>query len=61
MTHTIAPTGPYPSPSGGGASGGIGSIDIFAGNFTPGDSEFTQGQLLPIAQNTALFSILGTT
>src|SRR5689334_10336146 len=39
----------------------IGSIVLFAGNFEPRGWAFCQGQLLSIAQNTALFSILGTT
>jgi microcystin-dependent protein len=39
----------------------LGSIFIFAGNFAPRGYQLCQGQLLPIAQNTALFSILGTT
>jgi microcystin-dependent protein len=39
----------------------IGSIVLFAGNFAPRGWAFCQGQLLSIAQNTALFSILGTT
>ena len=39
----------------------IGSVIIFAGNFAPRGWAFCQGQLLSIAQNTALFSILGTT
>jgi microcystin-dependent protein len=39
----------------------IGSIILFAGNFAPRGWAFCAGQLLPIAQNTALFSILGTT
>ncbi len=39
----------------------IGEIRLFAGNFAPRNWAFCQGQLLPIAQNTALFSILGTT
>lgn len=34
---------------------------MFAGTFNPKYWAFCQGQLLPIAQNTALFSILGTT
>lgn len=34
---------------------------MFAGNFAPRDYAFCQGQILPIAQNTALFSLLGTT
>lgn len=39
----------------------IGAIFMFAGNFNPRGYMLCQGQLLPIAQNTALFSILGTT
>lgn len=39
----------------------IGEIRIFAGNFAPRGWAFCQGQLLPIAQNDALFALLGTT
>ena len=39
----------------------IGVIKMFAGNFAPRGWALCDGQLLPIAQNTALFSILGTT
>lgn len=39
----------------------IGQITIFGGNFAPRGWAFCDGQLLPIAQYTALFSILGTT
>jgi microcystin-dependent protein len=39
----------------------LGAIFIFAGNFAPRGFQLCQGQLLPIAQNAALFSILGTT
>ncbi|AKF79208.1 Microcystin-dependent protein [Myxococcus fulvus] len=39
----------------------IGEIRMFAGNFAPRGWAFCQGQILSIAQNTALFSILGTT
>lgn len=42
-------------------NGYIGSVTLFAGNFAPRSWAFCQGQLLSIAQNTALFSILGTT
>ena len=34
---------------------------MFAGNFAPRGWALCQGQILSIAQNTALFSILGTT
>jgi microcystin-dependent protein len=39
----------------------LGEIRIFAGNFAPRAWAFCNGQLLPINQNQALFSILGTT
>jgi microcystin-dependent protein len=39
----------------------LGQIMIFAGNFAPRGWAFCDGRLLSIAQNTALFSILGTT
>ena len=39
----------------------IGEIILFAGNFAPRNWAFCNGQLLSISQNTALFSILGTT
>ena len=39
----------------------IGEIRIFAGSFAPRGWAFCEGQLLPLDQNTALFSLLGTT
>ncbi len=39
----------------------IGMIILFPYNFAPRGWAFCQGQLLPIAQYTALFSLLGTT
>ena len=39
----------------------IAEIRIFACNFAPRNWAFCNGQLLAIAQNTALFSLLGTT
>jgi microcystin-dependent protein len=39
----------------------VAEIRIFAGNFAPTGWAFCNGQLLPISQNTALFSLLGTT
>jgi microcystin-dependent protein len=38
----------------------IGEIRMFGGNFAPRGWATCDGQLLPISQNTALFSILGT-
>jgi len=39
----------------------VAEIRIFAGNFAPRGWAFCNGQLLPISQNTALFSLIGTT
>src|SRR5438132_384897 len=39
----------------------LGEIRMFCGNFNPRGWALCNGQLLSIAQNTALFSILGTT
>jgi len=39
----------------------IAEIRIFAGNFAPRGWAFCNGQLLQISQNTALFSLVGTT
>ncbi|CAM1348864.1 phage tail protein [Tenacibaculum halocynthiae] len=38
----------------------LGQIVLFGGNFAPRGWALCEGQLLPIAQNSALFSILGT-
>jgi microcystin-dependent protein len=39
----------------------LAEIIMFAGNFAPRGWAFCQGQILSIAQNTALFALLGTT
>jgi len=39
----------------------VAEIRIFAGNFAPRSWAFCDGQLLPVSQNTALFSLIGTT
>jgi microcystin-dependent protein len=39
----------------------LGEIRLFSFNFAPKGWAFCNGQLLPINQNTALFSLLGTT
>lgn len=39
----------------------IAEVRIFAGNFAPRGWAFCNGQLLPVSQNTALFSLIGTT
>lgn len=38
----------------------LGEIRMFAGNFAPRDWALCNGQILPISQFTALFSLLGT-
>lgn len=38
----------------------IGQIIMFGGNFAPRGWAYCDGQLLPIDQNTALFSLMGT-
>jgi microcystin-dependent protein len=67
LNYIISTQGIFPSRDGsGGGSCGIsspciGSIATFAGNFAPSGWQFANGQVLPISQNTALFSLLGTT
>ena len=39
----------------------VAEIRMFAGNFAPTGWALCNGQILPISQNTALFSLLGTT
>ena len=39
----------------------VAEIRIFTGNFAPIGWALCDGQLMPISQNTALFSLLGTT
>jgi microcystin-dependent protein len=39
----------------------LAEIRMFAGNFAPRNWAFCNGQLMAISQNTALFSLLGTT
>jgi microcystin-dependent protein len=60
----IALQGIFPSRNGGGGTVDeplLGQIGLFAGNFAPSGWAFCEGQILPINQNQALFSILGTT
>jgi len=59
LTRVIATEGVYPVPGAGAAF--LGQVATFAGNFAPGGWMAANGQLLSIAQNTALFTILGTT
>lgn len=39
----------------------IGEIRMFAGNFPPNGWMFCEGQLIPISENDALFTLIGTT
>lgn len=57
--YIIALTGVFPSRS--FSDPFIGQITMFGGNFAPRGWAFCDGQLLSIASNTALFSLLGTT
>ena len=58
MNYIIALQGIFPSRN--GQEPFIGEIIMFAGNFAPRGWAFCDGQLLPISQNTALFSLVGT-
>jgi microcystin-dependent protein len=62
MTQTMQLEGIFPSrESGGVASNTLGTVHTFAGNFGPFGGPQANGQLFSISQNTALFSVLGTT
>jgi microcystin-dependent protein len=58
INYIIALQGTFPSRS--AMDPFIGEIIMFAGNFAPRGWALCEGQLLPIAQYQALFSILGT-
>ena len=59
VNYIIATQGIYPSRD--GIEPFLAEIELFAGNFAPKGFALCNGQLLSIAQNTALFSLLGTT
>lgn len=59
INYIIATQGTFPSRS--QQESFLGNVTMFAGNFAPRSWAFCDGQLLPISQNSALFSILGTT
>ena len=59
LLPVVALEGLYPSRS-LSIEPGIGDIAWFAGNFAPRGWAVASGQLLPIAQHAALFSLLGT-
>jgi len=60
LSYCIALEGIFPSRN-GGSDPFLGEIDIYPYNFEPRGWAYCDGQLLSIAQNTALFSLLGTT
>ena len=63
LNYIIAVSGVFPSRGGGTAAEGTirrRSAAIFAGNFAPSGWDLCDGQLLPISQYTALFSVIGT-
>lgn len=58
LNYCIAITGIYPSRN--GMDPYIGEITLFPYDFVPRDYASCNGQLMSIAQNTALFSLIGT-
>lgn len=62
LNYLIATQGIYPTQD-GGVSGDtlLGEVTAFAGSYAPGGWALADGRLLAIAQNQALFSLLGTT
>ncbi|MBN1968164.1 MAG: tail fiber protein [Candidatus Delongbacteria bacterium] len=65
LNFCIALSGIFPSHSKSdevkGADPFVGEVNIFAFNFTPRDYQSCNGDLLSLSQNTALFSLVGTT
>ena len=63
LNYIVATTGIFPSQGGSGSTDEpmLGQVALFAGGFAPSGWAFADGQLLSISQNSALFSILGTT
>lgn len=61
LNYIISLFGTFPSPSGGNGIPFLAQINIFSFNFAPGGWAMCNGQFLPINQNQALFSLLGTT
>lgn len=64
LNYLIATNGIFPTRDGGGGFDTniptLGEITEFAGNFAPSGWALADGQLLYIAENPALFSLLGT-
>ena len=62
LNYIICNNGIFAGPSNPGSpeSAWIGEVKLFAGNYCPLGWVFCNGQLLPIVDNQALFSIIGT-
>lgn len=62
LNYLICTSGVFAAPSNPGpiSDAWIGEIKLFAGNYAPPGWAYCNGQLLPIADNQALFSIIGT-
>ena len=62
LNYLICLEGVFAAPSNQGPTSDawIGEIKLFAGNYAPPGWAYCNGQLLTIASNTALFSIIGT-
>lgn len=61
LQYAIAVQGIFPSRDSGTAGDPfVGEVRLFAGSFTPGGWAACDGQTMALAQNTALFSLLGT-
>lgn len=60
VDYYICLDGLFPISSGGAYDGYMGEIAMFPYDFAPGGWAKCDGQTLPIAQNSALFSLLGT-
>ena len=62
MHYMIQVFGVFPSSGGGGATSGLlGTVALFAGNFSPTDFMNCDGQLLSIEEFSALYAVIGTT
>jgi len=61
VTQLVQTTGPYPGNVVNEGDFTMAMVRMFAGNFAWEGSAYATGQLLALSQNTALFSLLGTT
>ncbi|WP_158548586.1 tandem-95 repeat protein [Parvularcula marina] len=60
LNEVIVSSGVFPSNGGSGGILGLAHLFTYAFNFTPTGTVNTNGNLLSISQNTALFSLIGT-